>query len=115
MPIINLPVERIERQIGLGDFEGYVDDRHVSAQAVGAFRDVIQRGNLKHAPFYQHGAWRFAECQAVRINLARGLPEDIASALDKQKCCRRCRGYECQPMDEHSPECAGAWGNRLPR
>lgn len=84
MPIINLPVERIERQIGLGDSEGYVDDRHISAQAVSAFRDVIQRGNLRHAPFYQHGAWRFAEYQAARINLSRGLPEDIASALDKQ-------------------------------
>ncbi|RVP95051.1 hypothetical protein [Sinorhizobium meliloti] len=83
MPIINLPVERIERQIGLGGFEGYVDDRHVSAQAVDAFRGVIHRGNLEHAPFYQHGAWRFAEYQGEPINLARGLPEDIASALDE--------------------------------
>lgn len=82
MPIINLPVERIERQIGLGDFEGYVDDRHISDQAVAAFQDVIQRGRLRTAPFYRHGAWRFVQHQGDPINLARGLPEEIAAALD---------------------------------
>lgn len=83
MPIINLPVERIERQIGLGDFEGYVDDRYLSAEAVDAFRDVIMRGSLGDTPFYQHGAWRFSEYRGEPLNLARGLPEDLASALDR--------------------------------
>jgi hypothetical protein len=59
MPILNLPVERIERQIGQGDGEGYVDDRHISSRAVEAFQRTIQRGTLSQAPFYIQGAWRF--------------------------------------------------------
>ena len=82
MPILNLPVERIERQIGQGDGEGYVDDRHISRRAVEAFQRTIQRGTLSQAPFYKQGAWRFFRYHGGPMNIARELPENIASALD---------------------------------
>ncbi|NIA71262.1 hypothetical protein HBA54_21920 [Pelagibius litoralis] len=82
MPILNLPVERIERQIVQGDGEGYADDRHVNISAVEAFQNIIQQGILSQAPFYKRGAWRFVQYRGGARNIARGLPADIASALD---------------------------------
>ncbi len=82
MPILNLPVERIERQIGRNDGEGYVDDRHISERAVEAFQRTIQRGALCEAPFYRDGAWRFYQYPGA-ANIARELPEQIVSELSK--------------------------------
>lgn len=82
MPILNLPVERIERQIGLSGCEGYVDDRHISEKAVEAFQKTIQQGTLSQTPFYMQGAWRFIQSRGETRNIARGLPEEIAAALD---------------------------------
>lgn len=83
MPIINLPVERIERQIGLGEAEGYVDDRHANDKAVAAFQDTIQRGRLDQAPFFKDRTWRFFRHEGKPVNFARALPEDIAVRLDE--------------------------------
>lgn len=84
IPMINMPLERIERQIGMGASEGYVDDRHLSERAANAFREVIQRGRLKDAPFYRHSSWRFYQHLGRPINLARGIPENVCAALDER-------------------------------
>lgn len=89
MPIINLPVERIERQIGLGGAEGYIDDRHVSRDAVAAFQDTIHRGRLDQAPFFKDGEWRFVRHEGRPVNFARELPEDIAARLDEPEALTR--------------------------
>ena len=82
MPIINLPVERIERQISNGANEGLVDDRHRDEMAVSAFRDTVQRGNFGEAPFFKEGAWRFVGHEGNTANFARELPDEIAGELD---------------------------------
>jgi hypothetical protein len=82
MPILNLPVERIERQIGQGDGEGYADDRHINGRAVEAFQRTIQQGTLSQAPFYKQGAWRFFQYRGGPINIARELPEEVPRGLD---------------------------------
>ena len=89
MPILNLPVERIERQIGQGNGQGYADDRHISRRAVEAFQRTIQSGTLGEAPFYQPGAWRFFQYRGGARNIARGLPEDIAGFLDTDEAATR--------------------------
>jgi hypothetical protein len=50
MPIINLPIERIERQID--NPPGYADDRHISEDAVLAVTDVSRKGRFAAAPFF---------------------------------------------------------------
>jgi len=85
MPILNLPVERIERQIGQGNGEGYADDRHINEAATKAFQMTIQRQTLNEAPFYKHGAWRFLQYHGEAMNIARKLPEGIASDLNKDE------------------------------
>ena len=80
MPILNVPLERIERQIDKG--EGYADDRHLNQEAVEAFTGVIRKGSFGAAPFYRHGAWRFHRLkQRPFPNIAKGLPDDVAEAL----------------------------------
>lgn len=85
MPIINIPTERIERHLHLRKSEGYVDDRYIDDEVAEAFKNVLQRGHLEEAPFYDAGTWRFYEYFGKPINLTRDLPEDIAAELDKDE------------------------------
>ena len=82
MPIINVPLERIERHINKPDGMAYADDRALSPEAVEAFVRVIQKGKLCDAPFYDEGSWRFLSIKGERMpNIAHGLPEDWGKAL----------------------------------
>lgn len=84
MPILNIPVERIERQIDKAEGESYADDRNLNADAVKAFEDVIRRGQLGAAPFYSDGAWRFFAMREGPIpNISEGIPNNLADALSK--------------------------------
>lgn len=81
MPIINLPIERIERHIDKP--VGYADDRHISQDAVQAFIDVIRKGPFADAPFFEDAAWSFATVRKEPFfNTADGIPSDIAVYLD---------------------------------
>lgn len=82
MPIINVPLERIERHINKPDGAAYADDRPLSEDAVKAFQSVIQKGKLHDSPFYDEGAWHFLSIKGKRMpNIAHGLPEDWGKAL----------------------------------
>lgn len=82
MPVLTIPLERIERQIDKVDGEGYADDRYLNPVAVKAFEDVIRRGSLGDAPFYREGAWRFHNVtEGPFPNIAAGLPDAMADAL----------------------------------
>lgn len=80
MPIINLPIERIERQIDKP--QGYADDRHINEDVVQAFRDVIRKGPFSAAPFFEDSAWSFAKMrERPFFNAADGIPHEIADQL----------------------------------
>lgn len=89
MPIINIPIERIERNLGLRDAEGYADDRHIDPEVAEAFEIVLKRGRLGQAPFYEPDTWRFFQYRGNTINLSRNLPEEIADELDKDEAAQR--------------------------
>jgi hypothetical protein len=81
MPIINLPVERIERNLAASE-QGYADDRHIDEDAARAIGKVLGGQELLKAPFYIPGAWRFISCNKPPFfNIANPLPDDIASEL----------------------------------
>jgi hypothetical protein len=83
MPIINLPIERIERRDG-GEHLHYADDRKINAAAAAAITKTLQKRRLRDAPFFVGGEWRFARCDREPFpNIAHGVPECIAAQLDR--------------------------------
>ena len=84
MPIINLPIERIERRQG-GEAYHYASDRSVDPEAADAILQTLRRGRLGDAPFFIHGAWRFVSWRESPLNIADGLPEATAHELERDK------------------------------
>lgn len=83
MPILNIPLERIERQIDKAEGEAYADDRHLNPNAVKTFEEVIRMGTLGDAPFYEEGSWRFLSLREGPFpNISDGLPGEVAKALE---------------------------------
>ncbi len=81
MPIINLPVERIERH-RLAQKEGYADDCHIDAALTAAIDTILGGQELRKVPFYSQDAWSFASCSnETPFNIARSLPDDVAREL----------------------------------
>jgi len=86
MPIVNLPIERIERQIDRPNDDIYADDRPFSGEAVSAFEAVVRRGTLQNAPFFVPGAWSYVQLRDQPFgNIAEGLCENVAESLGDEK------------------------------
>lgn len=86
MPILNIPVERIERQIDRAEDEIYADDRPLNPKSVEAFDNTIRKGKLGDAPFYRAGGWSFHSIkQRPFPNIANGLPDIVADALSTEE------------------------------
>ncbi|RAP39495.1 hypothetical protein BYZ73_20205 [Rhodovulum viride] len=95
MPILTIPLERVERQIGKAEDQAYADDRHLGPKAADAFVDVIRKGKLGEAAFYKEGAWRFVSVRKGPFpNIASGLPEDLAEALSGDDAVEAARAME---------------------
>jgi hypothetical protein len=77
-PIINLPIERIERHSSRTG-HGYADDRHIDPKMAAAVWEKLGGEELKKAPFYLPGAWSF--CKSEVFNISAGLPEKYAERL----------------------------------
>lgn len=83
MPIISIPLERVERQIHRPEGETYVDDRRINEGIAEAFQSVIRRGQLGDAPFFTEGAWSFCQVPKDELkNIADGFSEELARKLD---------------------------------
>ena len=77
-PIVNLPIERIERHSSRQG-QGYADDRHVDPHlAVTVWRDLGGR-KLKDAPFFAPDVWSY--CRSEVFNISGGLPDQYAEIL----------------------------------
>ncbi len=82
MPIINLPVERIERQVDQPADQSYANDGTLDTQVVDKFNSTIRKGKLGEASFYEAGSWSFVQVCAKQLsNIAHGIPEDITEQL----------------------------------
>jgi hypothetical protein len=80
MPIINLPIERIERhRAGNG---AYASDVQINPNVTAAILKTIGALELRNAPFFQQGAWAFAKVpQSALFNISDGLPDAVANLL----------------------------------
>lgn len=92
MPIINIPLERIESHIGKAEGHAYADDRHLSPDAEDAIQKVIRKGKLCDAPFYEDDAWQFLRVGPDQThNIANGLHPKIAEALASDEAAKDAR------------------------
>jgi hypothetical protein len=85
MPIINLPIERIERHKN-AQIERYADDRSIDPRVAAAVLDTLGGQKLSNAPFYLPGEWSFATyAKSPPLNIAKSIPDDLASELAGEK------------------------------
>lgn len=85
MPIINIPIERIERH---RDKTGprYANDRPLDPKATERIDRVLGRTSFAAAPFYRADAWSYLSIPRGPFpNIALGLPDEIASRLDSDE------------------------------
>lgn len=81
MPIINLPIERIERHRNAKG-PAYANDRPIAPAIVREIDRVLGGGLFKKAPFFREHAWSFARCGEKPFpNIAHGVPPAIADQL----------------------------------
>lgn len=83
-PVINLPIERIERQIDKHG-EGYASDLHLSARLATEVDQVLRKSRFNQAPFFKPKAWSFLKLEPEQaFNLAEGMPELVAVKLGEE-------------------------------
>lgn len=88
-PIVNLPVERIERA-NPEPFKGYVNDREIDVDLAKRMSDVLGAAQIENAPFFNSKAWAYHHHVTEQaINLADGLPYKIAEKLKEQSAITR--------------------------
>lgn len=81
VPIINLPIERIERRVS-SRVEGYVDDQHQDTALTKRMQDRLGSKPIRNAPFFVHGHWSYDEAMVDGpVNIAFGFPDEIAQRL----------------------------------
>lgn len=84
MPIINLPVERIERHRAATG-QAYADDRHIDGEAATSITAVLGGQELGKAPFFGVGSWSYVYCpKDALFNISNGLPELFAERLGSE-------------------------------
>ena len=84
-PIINLPIERIERHRG-EEIEGYADDRQLDLKLVSAIENALGGHSFGKSPFFENGHWGFASVPFREgYNLAAGLPHELVEMLSSEK------------------------------
>ena len=84
MPIINLPIERIER-CSHKLATHYASDQFVDPAAAAAILETLRSTTFGKAPFFTTGAWRFVNCKAPPFpNIAEGLPDELAQEFETE-------------------------------
>jgi hypothetical protein len=85
MPIINLPIERIER---CKHGQSYADDRALDHAVAKAVDYTLGGQKLSEAPFYFPGAWSFAWA-SPDINISQPIPDSLANELSSKEASTR--------------------------
>jgi hypothetical protein len=81
IPIVGLPIERVDKHRTAAEYN-YADDREIDPRFAAKILDVLGGQVFRKAPFFTPNAWSYACCPIEnRFNVARGIPEKIATEL----------------------------------
>ena len=81
-PMINLPIERVERHQG-NKIKGYADDSEIRPEVAERITSCLGGNPIRNAPFYNEEAWAYHREESEEINIGFGLPNCVADALSK--------------------------------
>jgi hypothetical protein len=83
MPIIILPVERLERHFQRGiDEEGYADDGPINPTGLAkTVAKALGGGPVSKSYFFVPEAWSYSYWPEPTLNIARGLPIELTARL----------------------------------
>lgn len=82
IPIVTLPIERIERNGG-----GYTDDRPLDEPLSNEIKRVLGGQPIRRAPFFESDAWRYLKVDGNTLavqDIARGLPPEYTVPLAEE-------------------------------
>jgi hypothetical protein len=85
MPIINLPIERMER---CRHGQSYANDRPIDPAVAKAVDNMLGGQKLLKTHFYFPGAWSFAKA-SPHINISQPIPDNLADELSSNKAATR--------------------------
>ena len=80
MPIITLPIERVERHRSRL-IPGFFNDRPLNKELSDSVDEALGGGRLAKSPFYEHGEWRFSVMEYGGQNIAAQFPEELSEKL----------------------------------
>jgi hypothetical protein len=88
VPIINLPIERIERHRNAKNV-GYPDDRCIDSRVATVVLDKLGGQRLSKTPFYLPNEWSFATYSNPFFNIAKSIPDDLVAELGSEEAALR--------------------------
>lgn len=80
MPIITLPIERVERHRGKA-IAGFFNDRPLSKELTAKIDEALGGAKLSKSPFYHHGHWRFSMIEYSSENISVQFPNELSDRL----------------------------------
>lgn len=96
IPILNLPIERIEKHRSSKD-HAFANDRHISSKLTKRIDKAIGGNNLCNSPFFEKHFWRYTFRELEQpFNLAEGIPEDVLTALNEPMACAAAANLKAQ-------------------
>ena len=84
IPIIALPIERLERHVGKKS-EGYADDRFLDPRLAKTVSEVLGARRFADAPFFEPAAWSYVKWKSQGENIGRGIPRKLADSLESRE------------------------------
>lgn len=79
MPMIILPIERLERQSSKN--EGYADDLHLDPSLSASVKSGLGATPFAQSPFFTPGAWSYVHWLDPSLNISRGLDDELTAQL----------------------------------
>jgi hypothetical protein len=79
MPMIILPIERLEKQHM--NKEGYADDLHLNPSLSSAVKGALGGAHFQKSPFFTSGVWSYVHWLDPAQNISRQLPFELTTQL----------------------------------
>lgn len=94
IPIMTLPIERLERYRNKGKESGYANERHLDPQLSEEIDKVLGGGPFKKAPFFQAHSWSYVQWKDTSLNLGSHIPLELTEKLKSAEAAKKAESME---------------------